>query len=78
MNARAGALVQQVKPLLATPASQFTPVQVPAAPFPIHLRANVPGKALDEGPSVWAPATHMGNYNSVPGSWLGLAQSWPL
>lgn len=33
---------------------------------------NVPGKAEEEGPSTWAPATHPGNPAGISGSWL-----WP-
>lgn len=32
----------------------WAPDRVPAAPLPIHLPANVPGKALEDVPTAWA------------------------
>lgn len=36
------------------------------------LLANVPGKAIEEDPSIWAPATHIGDSDEVSVSWV-----WP-
>lgn len=38
--------------------------------FPIQLPANMPGKAAEDGPSSWTPATHVGDSDGGPGSWL--------
>lgn len=68
-------VVQQVKPLLATPAFHIrTKVCVPDALLPIHLPANnVPGKGEKDGPSMWAPAIYVGDLDGVLGSWLQLS-----
>lgn len=31
-----------------------------AAPLPVQLSADVPGKAAEDVPSAWIPASHMG------------------
>lgn len=49
-------------------------VCVPADPLPILLPVNRLGKALENGPNVWAPATGMGDQHGVPGYWFRLAQ----
>lgn len=40
--------------------------------LPFQLLANVPRKAEDDGPDAWAHATHLGDWDGVPGS-----QLWP-
>lgn len=37
--------------------------------------ANVPGNAMEDGPSIWPLATHVGILGGIPGSWIlsGLA-----
>lgn len=51
-------------------------VQVLAASLTIHLPANVPSKALKDGPSPWDPAGHVEDQDEAPG--FNLTQSWPL
>lgn len=41
-----------------------------AAPLPVQLAANMPGESKGDGPSTWAPATHVGDQNGFLGSWL--------
>lgn len=43
-----------------------------AALLPIKLSANALGKAAGDGLKTWAPVTHEGDSDRVPGSWL-----WP-
>lgn len=45
-------------------------VPVLAAWLPLQLSANVCGKAAQDGPAIWAPATHVGDPHGVLGSWL--------
>lgn len=45
-------------------------VQVSAVSFLIQLPANGVVKTVKDGPSVWAPNTHMGDPDEHPGSWL--------
>lgn len=40
--------------------------------------ANAPGKSVEDGPSMWAPATHVGDSDGVPGSWLWTDPACPL
>ena len=42
------------------PASHRGVGGVPAAPLPIQLPANVPGKTAEDGGKAWAPDTYMG------------------
>lgn len=46
------------------------PVQILAALLPVQLYATVHGKAMDDCPNSWAPATHVKDENTIPGSWL--------
>lgn len=56
---------------LAMPASPVgVLVQVPAALFLTQLPANPPGKALEHGPSTWAPAAHVRDQDLIPGTKL--------
>lgn len=41
-----------------------------AAWLPIQLPASAPGKAAEHGPSVWVPATYLGDHDGIPRSWL--------
>lgn len=60
----AGIVAHRVKPLLAMPVPHIgVPIQVPVALLLIQLSDNAPGKAGEDDPSIWAPATH-----GVPGS----------
>lgn len=34
-----------------------------------QLQDNVPEKTAKDGPSIWPPATHMGDQDGVTGSW---------
>lgn len=38
--------------------------------FLIQLSANTLKKATKEGPCAWAPVSHTGNTDGIPGSWL--------
>lgn len=40
-------------------------VQVLADPFPVHFRANSPGKAAEVDLSAWTPMTHVGDLDGV-------------
>lgn len=67
----ANTVTQQVKPIFETPASHIgTLVQVLADPLLIQLPENVPGKAVDNGPSIWASAAHMEDPDGALGFWL--------
>lgn len=46
-----------------------------AAPLPIHISANSFGKVTD-GPGIWVPAIHVGNWDKVPGSWPRHGHHW--
>lgn len=62
-----GIVVQGVKLPLEVPTSHTAvSVRVLASPLPVWLPVNVPGKVADDGPSAWAPATHVGNLDEVP------------
>lgn len=37
---------------------------------PIWLPDDVPERAADGGPGTWVPATHVGDQNGIPDSWL--------
>lgn len=50
-------------------AAILVPEYVPFALLTVQLLANVLGKAED-GPSDWALATHLGDPDEAPGSWL--------
>lgn len=47
----------------------WTPAQVPA-PLPIHVPADMSGKEAENGPSVWASVTHVGDPEETPRSFL--------
>lgn len=49
------------------------PVHVSDAPLLIQFSANGLGKAEEDGPRVWGPATHMGDMEKDNG--FGLAKS---
>lgn len=36
----------------------------------IQFSTNVAGKAAEDGPRSWVPATHIGQLDGIPGSWL--------
>lgn len=40
------------------------------ATLSIQLPASVPGEAVDDGPGISAPATHVGGLEGVSGVWL--------
>lgn len=72
-------MAQQVKLPLATPPSPIrAPVQVLAVPRLIQLPANAPGKETEDGPSTWAPATHMEELMGFLAPGFDLAQPWLL
>lgn len=48
------------------------PVFSLAALLATQLPANVPGKAAEDDPSIWVPATFVGKLDGAPGSWLFL------
>lgn len=48
----------------------ITLVWVLAALFSIHLPTNAPGKTEEDGPSAWPPATHVGDPQRIPNTWL--------
>lgn len=54
-------VAQQVKPLCATLALNWVPVQGSADPFAIKDLANVPWKVTEGGSSPWAPINYMGD-----------------
>lgn len=35
-----------------------------------QLHVTAPGKAMEDGPNAWAPATHVGNLDGAAGSWF--------
>lgn len=41
-----------------------------AASLLIQLSASAPGKAAEAGPMTLALATHVGNKDGIPGSWV--------
>lgn len=56
------AVTQCIKLLFRTPALPARAlVGFPAAPVPFQLLDNIPGKAADDGPCAWGPATHTGH-----------------
>lgn len=71
-------MAQQVKPLRVMPASHLGTSLSPAAPLPIQLPGNVPGKATEDGPIPWAPPyTHVGDPDEVPSSRPCPGPAWP-
>lgn len=42
------------------------------------LPGSAPGRAGSDGPGVWNLATHAGDLDGIPGSWLNLAQPHAL
>lgn len=48
------------------------PVRVPVAPLPTQLSAGAPETVVEDGPSTWVFATHLGDLDGASGSWL-----WP-
>lgn len=61
-----GVVAQWVKPM---PASRMA---VPAASLLIQLPPNDLEEAADDGPSVWTPATHLGDPDEILGFSLSL------
>lgn len=60
--------VVQIKLPPVTPASfirVFVQLEM-APPLSIQIPANVFGKAVDNGPSAWSPAIHVGDTGRVP------------
>lgn len=47
-------------------------IQVPATLLLIQLPTNVSGRVVNNGPSTWVLATHVGNLIEVPGFWFQL------
>lgn len=41
-------------------------VQIPASLLQIQLPATMSGKAVEYGPTPWAPATNMGDLDGIP------------
>lgn len=54
----------------------WMPICVCAALLPVHLYANGPGKAAENGPTIWACSLRMRDLNDAPG--FHLAQRRPL
>lgn len=50
--------------------SSGVPILVLTGLLLIQLHVDVPEKATEDGASVWAHATHMGDSDGVPDSWL--------
>lgn len=46
--------------------------------LPIHLSANVPGKATEDTSGAWTSAIHVGDLNRVSGSCLQPGLTWLL
>lgn len=44
----------------------------------IQLPADVPGKAMKDGPSAQATATHVGDSNRAPGFWFQSGPIWAV
>lgn len=51
---------------------KWAPIWALTIPLLTQMLANAAGKAAETSSSTWAPATHMGNLDGVPGS-----QLWP-
>lgn len=50
-------------------------VLVPVLPAPLQIRLPVvPGRAVTDGPSTWAPVSHMGDLDGVSASWFQLGR----
>lgn len=47
-------------------------IGVLATLLPIQLPDNVPGKAKEDGSSIWATASHEADQDGIPVSWLQL------
>lgn len=45
-------------------------VHVLVAPLLIQFSALVPGKAMEDGPRAWSPATHRGELDEASDSWF--------
>lgn len=56
---------QHIKLLLAMAVTYKVLLQIPAAPLLVQHPANVPEKTVENGSSIWAPATHTGNIDLV-------------
>lgn len=52
---------------LAIPVSHNSVVQILPVLFPVYLSANMPRKAMDNGPSSWDPAICVGDLDGVTG-----------
>lgn len=62
-------MAERVKPPPAVPVSNR---DVPATPLLIKLPVGGLRETVEDGPSVWAPAMHLGDTDGAPGSWLQL------
>lgn len=52
--------------------SNFQSVQVLVAPLPTQLRADVPGKAVEDDPTSWVSVSHVKDPEGIACSWLQL------
>lgn len=60
---------QRINLAPVTKAAQ-TPAGVSPATFLIQLPINASGKAKEDGPLAWSPATRVGDMNEAPGFWF--------
>lgn len=51
----------------------WSAIYVLALLFPIQLPTQVPGKEVEDGPTLWAPTAHVGDQGQSPG--LSLTQT---
>lgn len=72
----ASVVVYQVILLLVTLTSHIR-VKV-ESPLSNQLPTNAPGRATEDGPNVWAPATHIGDLMKFQASSYRLSQPQPL
>lgn len=70
-------MAKQVKPRPAALTSHMGN-GVLAAPLPIQLLDNTPGKAAEDGPSNWAPAPMWDTQMKLLAPSFGLIQLWPM
>lgn len=68
----AGAVTYQVRQLLLMkpPSCIGEQFQVLFMLLPFQLPTEAPWKAAEDGPSPWAPDTHIGDLEGVPDAWL--------
>lgn len=52
----------------------WAPIRGPPAPLPIQLPGDSSGKAAEDGPHVWDPATQAGGREDTLGSWLQVSK----